>query len=289
MHTMRLVCLAAIICFVSVAALAQQAPSSAAPPPTSDPQAVALVQRSLGALVGSATVSDVTLTGTARRIAGSDDETGTATLRATALGDSRIDLAFPSGNRAEVRNHSGVPMPDSLPPGAVLVSNPPLQPVGAWSGADGLLHGAANHNLMTDPTWFFPAFTLASLGSRGYQLSYVGPESLNSQAVLHVSALVPSTNTIPGIAQLEEHLSQIDAYFDPTTSQLVALEFASHPDFNAQVDITTRIAFSDYRAVNGAQIPFHVQRYLNGGLVLDFQASSVSSNSGLAPSTFALQ
>src|ERR1039458_1626191 len=89
---------------VSLAAqvLTSTGPSSVA----SDPQAVSLLQKSLAAQTGGLPLTDVTLTGTARRIAGSDDETGTATLKATSAGDSRIDLSFPSGERVEIRNHS---------------------------------------------------------------------------------------------------------------------------------------------------------------------------------------
>jgi hypothetical protein len=53
------------------------AQSTSTPPATSDPQAAALT--------GGATVTDVTLTGLARRTANSDDETGSATLEATAV------------------------------------------------------------------------------------------------------------------------------------------------------------------------------------------------------------
>ncbi len=91
-----------LLCLIcSVSASAQQSTSTSAAP-TSDPQAVALVHRSLAELTGGVAVTDVTLTGTAHRIAGSDDETGTATLEATSAGDSRVDLLFPSGNRTEI-------------------------------------------------------------------------------------------------------------------------------------------------------------------------------------------
>jgi hypothetical protein len=73
---------------------------------TSDPQAVSLLQKSLAALTGSTSLTDATLTATAQRIAGSTNETGTATLKATALGDSRVDQSFPSGNWSEIRNHA---------------------------------------------------------------------------------------------------------------------------------------------------------------------------------------
>jgi hypothetical protein len=286
--------LAAVLLFfplIPASVSAQQSTSPpAAAPLVSDPQAVSLLQRSLIVQVGTAQVTDVTLTGTARRIAGSDDESGTVALRASAAGGSRIDLNFTTGNRSEIRNPSGIPLADSVPPGVPEPTNPASQPVGAWSGTDGVLHGAPNHNLMTDPAWFFPVFTVANLNaSANYALSYIGPETLNGQPVVQISATQPSSDTRPGIAALAQHLTQMDIYLDSATLEPVALSFNTHPDNNALVDIAVSVVFSDYRAVNGVQVPFHVQKYLNGGLVLDVQLSSATFNSGLAESTFAIQ
>ncbi|HVS89752.1 MAG TPA: hypothetical protein VHF01_16215 [Candidatus Acidoferrum sp.] len=126
---------AVYLCFVLV--LSTSAQQSLAPPR----QAPALLQSAFAALGGANPVTDVTLTGTARRIVGSDDESGTATLKAVS-GASRLDLSFPSGQRSEVRNASG----DKL--------------VGTWSGPDGVSHGIAFHNLLTEPAWFFPNIAL---------------------------------------------------------------------------------------------------------------------------------
>ncbi len=78
------------------------AQQTAAPAPTRDPVAVALLAKSLGVMTGGRPISDVTLQGTARRIAGSDDESGAAILRALATGEARIDLSLPSGSRSEI-------------------------------------------------------------------------------------------------------------------------------------------------------------------------------------------
>lgn len=260
---------------------------------TSDPQAVALAQRSLTALTGGAPVSDVTLTGTVQRIAGSDNETGTASVKGTALGDSRLDLSLPAGNRSEIRNHAALPLLGSLPPLAPTAATQAVQRAGAWIGPDGVIHGMATHNVMTDATWFFPPSTLARiLSSGGYILSYVGPETLNGQSVTHlqVSQPLPATMTVPQqVATLMLHLSQMDLYLDSTTLLPVALDFNVHPDNNAGLDIPAEIQFSNYQPVNGVQVPFHVQRYLNNGLVLDLQINNVTFNSGLPGTTFQLQ
>jgi hypothetical protein len=79
----RLLVCVGVCSLFSLPLFAQQTSSTTSPPTASDPQAVALVQKSLAALTNGVQVTDVMLSGTARRIAGSDDETGTATLEAT--------------------------------------------------------------------------------------------------------------------------------------------------------------------------------------------------------------
>jgi hypothetical protein len=279
---MRVV-LTAVLLFASLSSTAPLSAQQSTPAPvTSDPRAIALIQRALAALVGRATVSDVTLTGTAQRIAGSDDETGTATLTAMSVGNSKLSLSFPSAVSSEIRNSAGTPLSETS-----TTQGP--QPVGAWSGPDGVLHAMAEHNLMTDASWFFPAFTINDVSaSQSFALSYIGQETHNGLSALHVSAL----QTFPGFTQvplLLSHLTQMELYLDPASYMPVALDFNVHPDNNANLDIPVEIRFSGYQPVNGVQVPFHVQKYLNNGLVLDLQFNNAVLNSGLTAASFQIQ
>lgn len=274
------------------------AQTTSTPPAASDPQAVALLQKSLAAMTGGATIADVTLTGSARRIAGSDDETGTATLEATSAGDSRVELSFASGNRVEIRNHSAVPLPGTLPrvlPASILQAS---QPTGASSGPDGVLHGMASHNVMTDPAWFFPPLTLTNIATQNYALAYVGQETLSSgQLAIHLTTWRPAPNVSqpppgpPGMsfAAFMEQLTQMDLYIDPTTLLPIALSFNSHSDGNALINLAVWIQFSNYQTLGGVQVPMHVQKYLNNSLVLDLQFKSAVFNSSPSTSSFQIQ
>lgn len=237
---------------------------------SSDPQALTLASNAYAVLTGSLAVTDATFTGTARRIAGSDDETGTVTLKAIATGASRMDLSLPSGQRSEVWNASGT------------------LPVGIWSGPDGISHSIAQHNLMTEPAWFFSTFAIARALSTGYVAKYIGHETWNSVAVEHIT-LYQQSSTPAKTAALLKHLSQMDIYLDFSTLLPLAMTFNIHPDNDAGLDIPAEIRFSDYRAVNGTQVAFHVQKYLNNGLVLDLQFQSVTLNAGLSASIFSVQ
>jgi hypothetical protein len=238
---------------------------------SSNPQALTLLQKSLAVLIGPAALTDVTLAGAVRRIVGSDDESGTATLKALASGAARTDLNFSSGQLAEVIDLS-------------------TAPAGAWLGPDRNPHPMAFHNLISEPAWFFPAFAVSRrLTASGYVVTYVGHETHNGQAVEHVTVYQAAPLPNPPGGATFEHLTQTDFFLDSSTTLPAALEFNLHPDNNALVDIPVEVQFTDYRPVNGAQVPFHVQKFLNNTLILDFQVQTVTFNTGFPAGTFTAQ
>jgi hypothetical protein len=252
------------ILLISQPLLARQAVA-----PTTQPSV--LLQKALAALSGSVSVSDVTLTGTAERIAGSDDETGTVVVKALDSTGCRVDFNFPSGTRSEV------------------YSTASGNPTGSWVGPDATSHPISLHNLWTDPNWMFPAFALADiLNSSNYSFVYIGQESRDGQTVLHVSVWLlvaaPQANT----ATLIQQLSQTEIYLDPVSLLPVAMAFNTHPDNDAGLNIPVEIRYSDYQSEAGVQVPMHVQKYLNNGLVLDLQFQKAATNSGLPASLFVL-
>jgi hypothetical protein len=229
------------------------------------------LQQSLAQLVGSHSISDVSLSGNAQRVAGTEDVAGTAVFTAISGGASRVDLSLPAGKWSEILNTSP-------------------QPSGSWTGPDGVSHQMAFHNLMVGSSWFFPTFPIAqALSASGYVATYIGRETHNGQAVEHISVSQNSASVIPHSSVSYQHLSQLDLFLDSNTLLPAALSFNVHPDNNALVDIPVEARFSDYRPVNGAQIAFHVQKYMNGFPALDFQAQSVTLNSGLSPNQFTVQ
>jgi hypothetical protein len=254
-------------CFLSLSLAAQQ--SAPAQQPNIVQQAPPLLQRALAVMTGGAALHDVVITGTARRIAGSDDESGTATLKALPTGESRIDLSFPSGARTEVRSSSDA------------------APAGQWSGPDGTPHSISQHNMFAGNFWFFSPFTLAEAVSQDSVVSYVGHETFDDTPVEHLSISsqfpsLPASQT----TTLLQHLSQTEIYLDSKTLLPTALFFNTHPDNNALLDIPVLVRYSNYQSVNGAQIAFHVQKFVNNTLVLDLQFQSANFNTGLSATDF---
>jgi hypothetical protein len=236
--------------------------SSAFAQTATDPQALTFLTRSLAAMRNGASaqaITDITLTGTARRIAGSDDETGTATLKVTADGQSSVELSFASGVRKEVRSKFDNGFPK-----------------GSWSGPDGKVHATALHNLMADATSVAPMLMLARIAASANPLIvYVGQETKNGNSVIHLSAQQQSAN----LSKLQP-LSQTEIFLDATTLLPAAVSFNVHPDDDMNTNVAAEIRFSDYRPVNDVLLPFHVQRFLNYSLVLDLQFQSAVLNSG---------
>jgi len=252
--------------FISFVLLFFQAGFAQQTPP---PSAVGLLQAALAALTGGQSISDVTLSGNAHRIAGSDDESGTATLKALATGAARSDLSLSSGVRKEVCDLTAAP------------------PAGAWSGPDGNTHSAAYHNLVSEPAWFFPAIAIAHrLTDPTYRATYIGHETHNGQAVEHVSvSQAPPSPDLAGPPTFE-HLTQLDFFLDSATLLPAAISFNIHPDNNSLLDIPVEIRFSDYRSASGLQVPFHIQKFLNNSLILDLQIQKFTLNSAIPASTF---
>ena len=237
----------------------------------SDPQAVALTTSAIAALTGRAQISDVTLTGTATRTAGSDIETGAITLKALGTTDSRMDFVSSDGTRSEIRNSaSGVPQ-------------------GSWIGPDGASHPMAGHNCLTDAAWFFPTLTILSQAfNPGVVVQQIGQETRNGASVQHLRfAQPPSAAADP--AGLLASLSTEDVYLDSNSLLPVAILFNTHPDNNASVNIAVEVDFSNYQASNGVMVPFSIHEHLNGSLFLDITIQSVSVNSGLPASDFIAQ
>lgn len=145
-------------------------------------------------------------------------------------------------------------------------------------------------NLMTDSSWFFPSLTLYKwLSLPGYTMTFVGQESKYGVDVLHVAVSLTASTFPPDMAATFQHESRTEVYLDSSSGLPVALGFNIHPDKNDLLDIPVEIHFSDYRSANGIQVPFHVERYLNGGLILDLHFDTVTLNSGVSTSDFQIQ
>lgn len=225
-----------------------------------DAQSTAFLQSALKAL-GVGTITDVTLTGTARRIAGSTNATVPMTLEALASGSTQLSYQTSPGALVETRT---------------------VSTTGIWSGdwtdPQGVTHALAYHNMMTEPDWFFPVLTVirALNTSSGLTVTYIGAETFQGTAVQHLRFIAA-----PGASAQVQALAQSELYLDAATLLPTALTFNDHPDNNALVNIPVTVLFSSYELLSGILLPAHVQQYRNHALALDLQIQGARLNTGL--------
>jgi hypothetical protein len=177
---------------------------------------------------------------------------------------SRVDLTVNGGGkRSEIRNNL-------------------LGPVGRWINPDGRSGKYAPHNCWTDAAWFFPAFSsLANVDNPRFVFSYLGEETWNGLATKHLR--VYQTQLWFKEAQ---RLSTMDFYLDPSSLLVLRVTYSIHPDNNMSVNLPAEVRFADYKLVNGAEVPFHIQHLQGSALVMDIAVSSASFNSGLSDANF---
>lgn len=241
-------------------------PQSSPAPSTSSAQAVALANQALSALTGSIQVNDVTLTGTGTRTAGSDVETGSVSLKALGSWQARLDLTVAGGTRSEIRD---------------LDSN--SAPQGFWIGLDGTINSMSNHNCATDAAWFFPALSvLSQLSNPNLLVTYVGNETRGGVSLQHLHFVIQN----PVATGIFQQLSAEDVFLNASSYLPVAITFNAHPDNDAGSNIPEEIDFSNYQAVNGVQVPFRIQKLLNGSVLFDLTVQSATLNSGLTAAAF---
>lgn len=205
------------------------------------------------AFAGRQGVSSVTLNGEATFVAGSMNDSGTITLVARQDGSSSLTLDLSSGARTETQ--------DTFANGQGCT----------WSGSDGTVHESSGHNCMIPVAWFLPEvalFSTAQPSDAAMTIVPGQPPLTDLHWALSAPASMPADQ-----AALIAHVGSYDLQFDPTTFLPAALLYTLHPDSNAGVDIPVRVTFADYRPINGATIPFRIQRYVNGVLSLDITVS----------------
>jgi len=235
--------------------------------PVRDPQALTVIASSLKALTGGVALNDVILQATATYVAGSDEETGTATLTASGNQQSLLQLNLSGGTRQEVRNG----------------------PAGTWTGPDGTAHSTATHNCWTDASWFFPALTLEAIAANPQTaVSYLGTDTSKGRSLLHLQVARAPASQTADVTALILTLSTMDIYFDPQSFLPVVIDFNTHPDVDLRTNLPVEIQFGNFQSTSGVLVPLQIQKYLQGTLLLNLVVSGASINSGVPSSIFTL-
>jgi hypothetical protein len=239
--------------------------------PVNDPQALALAVQSIALLKGGVSVTDAVLSGNATWIAGSTNETGAAKLELSGSQLSRLDLYFATASRSEIRNDSAG-FPD-----------------GDWVDAAGTRYQMAADQCWTPAAWYSPLAWLQTASGVDGVLSYVGSETYNGASVDHLHVYRAISAQSDFASKLLQRLTAFDLYLDSKSHLPLAVGLNAHPDDNAAADIPAEIRFTNYQVVNGVQVPYRIQRFLQNTLYLDITLTGAAINSGVVGSDFELQ
>jgi hypothetical protein len=130
-----------------------------------------------------------------------------------------------------------------------------------------------------------PSLSLMSdYQSPNLQVQYIGLESLNSSPAHHLRLSMLPTNNIP--PEIQDMMSEFHVWIDQSSLLVVK---SRHFDFSPEA-IQNRtpvdIAYSDYRAQDGAVVPFHLVRFVANQKQCEVTFSSISLVATVSASDF---
>jgi hypothetical protein len=226
--------------------------------------ATTLLNQLSTAFSGGNVVHQVQLTGNATWQVGNLNDTGTATLSAATTGASLLQLSLSSsGGRTEQQSGQGTNLSCT------------------WAGEDGVAHAVDPGNCWRPEIWFLPPLSLQP----SLLPNYLGAVDLGTTPVgfgpeqyRHLQAQLVLPDLTSALSAEVMQRSMADLGIDPATSLPAVLSYSIWPDNGAAIPIAIEIHYANYHAINGVQIPFTIQRYINGSLQLQITVTSAQVN-----------
>ena len=150
-----------------------------------------------------------------------------------------------------------------------------------WSGEDGIVHAIDPGNCWRPVIWFLPPLSLQP----SLLPSYLGALDLGSGTVgftttsyRHLQGELVLPDLLGSLTSDIMQRSTADLGLDPASLLPAVLAYSIRPDNDAPIPIAIEIHYSNYRAINGVQIPFTIQRYINGSLQLEIDVTTAQVN-----------
>ena len=120
---------------------------------------------------------------------------------------------------------------------------------------------------------------LTELGNPNYSITYIGPETQNGLAVIHVQ-------TADNSDSIGASVTPQDWYFDSSTFLPISLQYRVPDSVNATQYSTITKTFTSWTQVNGVTVPAAFINTMNPSASRTVTITSIVFNSGLSPSTF---
>lgn len=253
---MRIPFLAFLISFF----LHSQAPQSAPPVTVRDPQAVALLQKSVAVM--GVLPSDSRASGNITIIAGSLTQQGT--IQILTRGTTETSVAV----QAETANWS------------VIYSGGQANHTEAGKTSVLSLERSASSQCLHFPL----PFIYGLLSNPDSSLQYIGQEALGSSEVNHIRA--QNTFASQPLWQPLSEFTATDIWLDASTGLPAKISLIRRDGGGSAPRIPISISYSDYQTVSGVRYPFTIQEFITGTLWATTTIQSVSFNTGLTDANF---
>jgi len=237
---------------------AQQTSTSA---PQSSPQALTLLQQSLGAMAPTPP-ADSTASGSVTITAGSETAHGTVTV--STKGNTESYIQFQMSNATW----------------SVIFANGQANRVESTVSTALPLELAASSQCL-----YFPQpYLLSLLTNPDMSLQFIGQESLASGPTNHIRAQ-NTFHSSPDYQFLSE-FTIVDIWLDASSALPVKISMIRRYGGGSSPKIPISFAYSNYQTVSGVRYPFTIQESVNGTPWATTTIQSVVFNTGLTDANF---
>jgi hypothetical protein len=208
---------------------------------------------------GSAKVTNVQLTGTAHWHAGSLQDSGPATLTASSAGAATMQLEL------DIKN-SWTESQSAITAGMTC----------DWVGSDAVVHQGDMMNCNRPAVWFLPLISLQpAIIPTGIGVIDLGTGALDAGTYRHLQIGAAFSSMPASLLTESTEASLTDIGFDPASLLPEVLSYQVHPDNGALVQVPIEIRYSNYQKTGGIEIPYIIQRFVNGSLQLEIDVTTV--------------
>jgi hypothetical protein len=242
----------------------QSSSQQAVAPVSRDPQALALLQRSVQ-VMGGAAPSDSVATGSVTIVAGSQTSTGTIRILTRGTNQSSEQITLPQSTYS-VTYSQGL--------------------------ADETINSAttsiSTERTVTSQSVCFPLpFLAAALANPDESIQYVALETVGQQSLQHLRI----RNTFASQPDFQQFagFATFDLWLDASTSLPQRISFVRRNGSGATPRIPLDAYFSSYKTTSGVAYPTQINLSLNGTPWTAITITSVAFNTGLADSNFSVQ
>jgi hypothetical protein len=234
-----------------------------------DAQALATLSQVVAAHGGMAAINgiqDFEATGEITYYLAGAEVKGNATVRGRGLDQFRLDAALPEGTRSWAIDG--------------------LQ--GQLKEVDGTITVIPPHNIVTLGSLTLPVGrVMNAVSDSTTAVSGLGSASEKGRSLENVGV----RRSFGWKADPYNILSKVSAAefsIDPATFLITSIKDNTHPKETLLVDVQRVISFSDYRNVNGIQVPFAIEQTVNGQRVFTLTLNNISFNVGVSNADFHL-